>query len=131
MKIFKINLIVFLLFSQVSANVHWHVDEHDNELEIRLSVHSDDIVEVHHPINHHDEPKDHHNHNDIHFETCDDYTRRPNSNISQSFTTNLLETVTTTFELNVSTFNFKDAALFRPPCFLRSEISDRAPPQYA
>ena len=130
MKIFKVNLIIFLLFSQVSANVHWHVDEYDNDLEIRLSIHPSELVNVNYSNTHHNDPIDHHDHNDLHFESNDNFTRRPNSNISQIFKSNLTEKFSTPIKLKVFTYNYIDVVLFRAPCSLQSKISDRAPPQY-
>ena len=106
-RIIRINsIIIYLLFTQVGSIVHWHADEHHDEIEIRLSVHPPELpIDDHYHEGHHDKPEEH-EHNDTHFVGDLDYTFR------------------------VNTFNFESA----PPLLIsinslipKSQVLDRTP----
>jgi len=129
-RILKISILFFyVFFTQVYPVVHWHAQEHDEDVELRLSVHPPEIL-LHDSIHddHHDKA-DEHEHEDIHFEGDFDYTFQSKTIVS-----------TTLFKsLNVSeVLYFKPSQpLSRAPIhtplkipsqYLSITIPNRAPP---
>ncbi len=67
-KIVKVSiLVIYILFSKVYPSVHWHAQENHYDLELSLSVHSQEVLVNNLDHDDHQEQTDGHNHEDSHF----------------------------------------------------------------
>ena len=67
-------LYIYILFTQVYPVVHWHAQEHHDEIEIRLSIHPPEVLLDHSDHDDHHNKNDKHENEDTHFDGDTDYT---------------------------------------------------------
>jgi hypothetical protein len=74
-RIIKITLLlIYVFFTQVYPVVHWHAQEHDNDVELCLSVHPPQVLFANFDHNNHHDQPDADEHEDNHFECDWEYT---------------------------------------------------------
>ena len=132
-RIIKIScLITYLLFALVYPIIHFHAQEHHDEIEIRLSIHPPELISDKHSHDHEhsDEHKhtDGHKHDDTHFAGDWDYTLQINSFSFKISEKQLFEVEILDEEHQVLSRKPQDIPLKLPPGFRLLNISERAPP---
>ncbi|KAA3614134.1 MAG: hypothetical protein D8M58_18235 [Calditrichaeota bacterium] len=69
-----ISLLIYVFFTQVYPVVHWHAQEHQNDVELQISIHPPDVIVDNHDHGEHHGHNDEHEHEDTHFDGDSDYT---------------------------------------------------------
>jgi hypothetical protein len=122
-------ILIYILFAQVYAIVHWHAHEHDDQIELRLSVHPPEFPLDNHDHDDHHDHEGEHEHEETHFDGDWDYTFPSNT-----FSLKLAEQPFFTSEF----FDYESQVLNRKPQeiplkiprhYLPLTIPGRAPPQ--
>ena len=120
-------LVIYVFFMQISPFVHWHVHDHQGELNIQVSVHAPEFPVEHHAHDDHHVGMDEHQHRDIHLDADRDYT-------IQVKTINRTPTNLTFTIINIPNDNKEyyltppDIPLKVPRHYLATVLPDRAPP---
>ncbi len=128
--IIKISCIFFyLFFAQMYPIVHWHAQEHHDNIDLRLSVHPPEFPIDNHD---HDDQEDHaseHEHEDTHFVGDWDYTFRAKT-FSFKITVQPLDDIDIlNNEPKVLSRKPQDIQLKFTQHYLQVGIPNRAPPQ--
>ena len=115
---------LYIFFAQVYPIVHWHPDEHQDDMELRLSVHPPDFPVDDHNHQHPDE----HEHDDSHFVGNWDYTIQSNTFDLNLAEKHFVKYESFTYESQVLNRKPQDIPLKLPRHFLSKFLLNRAPP---
>lgn len=130
MRLLKIGYIfIYILFTQVYTSVHLHAYEHQDKIEIELSVHPPEFSKNHHG---HDEHHDHateHEHEDLHFVGDWEYNFQSRTFSPVLIVNSIIFHEIIDDEPPVLTRMPRDFPLKLPESFLPSILPERAPPQ--
>jgi hypothetical protein len=122
------NLLIYILFTQVYPSVHWHAQEHHDDVELKLSVHPPEVIMDNFDHDNHHDQDDGHEHEDTHFDGDRDYIFQAKT-ISYTFAVKTFKDfVTLDSEPQVLSRIPKYIPLKIPSQHLPLTIPNRAPP---
>jgi len=122
------SLIIYVFFMQIYPVVHWHAQEHNDNIELKISIHPPQLSEPVEQDDHHKHASDH-DHQDVHFETDQHYTYPVNSYSTHITINTLIEFHNIDLKTQVVIRKPLDVPLKIPHACLQKITPLRAPPE--
>ncbi|KAA3616771.1 MAG: hypothetical protein D8M58_17340 [Calditrichaeota bacterium] len=125
----KISIILlYIVFAQIYPVVHWHAQEHHDDVAFRLSVHPPEVQLDSFDHDDHNDQADEHEHEDTHFDGDSDYTIHAKTTNSIITAKTLKSYVASEIEPQVLSRIPRYIPLKIPSQYLPLSFPNRAPP---
>jgi hypothetical protein len=122
-------LITYIFFTQISPFIHWHVHEHQGEMDFQLSVHPPEFPLENHAHDDHHDGTDEHQHQDTHLDTEQDYTLQVKT-LSITATEHTIQIINISDNHKPFILTPLDIPFKVPRHYLAASLPDRAPPRF-